>query len=173
MALTAAPPAALFAAPARASKIRKFDNGILTTVAGLGGEDFSGDGEAATAARLAQPNGIAVDAAGNLYVADTNNARIRKILASNNVITTIAGTGVAGYNGDNKAATSAQLYYPRGVTVDGANPPNIYITDMINSCIRWAGLASWPMAFSCPLLSRHFLSVCLQHSLRPPAHLGR
>ncbi|MCA1844169.1 MAG: phytase, partial [Actinobacteria bacterium] len=88
--------------------------GIITTVAGIGGvSGFSGDGGPATSARLAAPRTMDADANGNLYITDTENNRIRKVDSAGK-ITTIAGTGTAGYNGDNIPATSAQLNNPHG-----------------------------------------------------------
>ena len=103
----------------------------ITTVAG-GGSSF-GDGGAATAAQLSNPRGIAVDGAGNLYIADTWNDRIRKVDTAG-VITTVAGSGTNGFSGDSGAATSARLNYPYGVTPDGAG--NLYIADSRNNRIR-------------------------------------
>ena len=80
---------------------------MITTVAGNGTPGFSGDNGPATSAQLNDPYGVAVDSAGNLYIADTDNNRIRKV--SNGVITTVAGNGTPGYSGDNGPATSAQL----------------------------------------------------------------
>ena len=90
--------------------------GIITTVAGTGTAGFSGDGGQATSAQLNYPGSVAVDAPGNLYIADTENQRIRKV--SGGIITTIAGTGTAGFSGDGGQATSAQLNYPDGIAVD-------------------------------------------------------
>ena len=103
----------------------------ITTVAG-GGSSL-GDGGAATAAQLNNPRGIAVDGAGNLYIADTWNNRIRKVDTAG-VITTVAGSGTNGFSGDGGAATSARLNYPYGVTPDGAG--NLYIADSRNNRIR-------------------------------------
>ncbi len=83
---------------------------MITTVAGNGTAGYSGDNGPATSAQLIYPHGVAVDSAGNLYIADTNNYRIRKV--SNGVITTIAGNGTSGFSGDNGPATSAQLSDP-------------------------------------------------------------
>jgi trimeric autotransporter adhesin len=105
---------------------------ILTLVAGNGTPGYSGDNGPATRAQLASPGGVAVDSAGNLYVADTANSRIRKI--SNGVITTVAGNGTQGFSGDNGSATSAQLFAPVGVAVDFAS--NLYIADSRNFRIR-------------------------------------
>jgi uncharacterized protein (TIGR03437 family) len=113
------------------ARIRKVSNGVITTVAGNGIWGFSGDNGPATSAQVID-GGIALDSAGNLYIADTNNYRVRKI--SNGVITTIAGDGIPGFSGDNGLATSAQLSSPGGVAVDSAG--NLYISDEGNNRIR-------------------------------------
>jgi trimeric autotransporter adhesin len=107
--------------------------GIISTVAGNDTAGWSGDGGAATAARLHEPAGIALDATGNIYVADVKNSRIRKITTAG-VISTIAGTGVAGFSGDNDTATKASLNMPTGVAVDDSG--NVYIADRKNNRIR-------------------------------------
>src|SRR6185369_11329553 len=96
--------------------------GIITLVAGNAAAIFgnTGDGGPATVARLNFPEGAVVDAAGNLFIADTSNSAIRKVDASTGIITTVAGTGVAGYSGDGGAATAAQLSKPKSVAVDAA-----------------------------------------------------
>ena len=99
-------------------RVRKISNGIITTVAGTGTRGFSGDNGPAASAQLTDPNSVAVDSAGNLYIADTGNVRIRKV--SNGVITTVAGTGVSGFNGDNIPAVIAQLGSAAAVAVDSA-----------------------------------------------------
>ena len=86
-------------------------SGIIGTVAGNGTGGYSGDGGAATAAELYGPVGVAVDASGNLYIADYFNNRIRKVTPSG-IIGTVAGNGTEGYSGDGGAATAAGLYYP-------------------------------------------------------------
>ncbi len=111
-----------------------FSTGVITTVAGTGAAGYSGDGGLATAATFRSPNGITVDNAGNLYIADKGNHAVRKVTAATGEITTIAGTGVAGYSGDGGAATSAQLNEPDYVSLDGAN--NLYIADAQNNRIR-------------------------------------
>jgi sugar lactone lactonase YvrE len=108
--------------------------GLITVVAGNNGEGSSGDGGAATAAQLYYPTGVAVDAAGNIYIADSGNDRVREVTASNGIITTVAGTGTAGFSGDGGSATSAELNDPLGVAVDGNG--NIYIADNGNERIR-------------------------------------
>ena len=95
------------------NRIRKVaTNGIITTVAGKNGNGFSGDGGMATNACLNQPQGVAFDAAGNLFIADWQNHRIRKV-ATNGIITTVAGNGISGYSGDGGVATDASLNAPR------------------------------------------------------------
>ena len=108
--------------------------GTLSTVAGNGSEDFEGDGGPALKAALNGPVGLALDKAGNLYISDSNNHRIRKVNASNGVITTMAGNGSWGFEGDNGPATSAKLNYPSGLAVDTAD--NLYIADRNNQRIR-------------------------------------
>jgi uncharacterized protein (TIGR03437 family) len=107
--------------------------GMVTRVAGTGLAGFSGDGEPATSAQLNFPLGVAVDASGNLYIADTSNRRIRKV-ASNGTITTVAGNGRIGYSGDGGPATSAQVNWPMGVAVDASG--NLYIADSVDCRIR-------------------------------------
>ncbi len=116
------------------SVIRKIDpSGIITTVAGTGTSGYSGDGGPATAARLNDPGSVTADLLGNLYIADTHNNRVRKVSPSG-IITTIAGTGVAGYSGDGGAALAAKLNYPEGVVLDPAG--NIYVSEYFNNCVR-------------------------------------
>jgi hypothetical protein len=93
-------------------------SGTITTIAGNGTAGISGDGGPATGAALQNPQGIALDAAGNLYIADTSNQRIRRV-SSQGIITTAAGNGQQGLNGDGGPATSAQLSAPCAVAVDG------------------------------------------------------
>ncbi|WP_396271402.1 NHL domain-containing protein [Granulicella paludicola] len=95
--------------------------GLIKTVAGNGTCGYTGDGAAATSAQINFATGVAIDSVGNIYIADQGNDRIRKVTLATGVISTIAGTGTAGYNGDNIAATSAQLEYPFGVRVDPKN----------------------------------------------------
>jgi hypothetical protein len=113
--------------------------GIITTVAGSGltgngNGGFSGDGGPATDAQLNYPSGVAVDGQGNLFIADNSNHRIRKVIAATGVITTVAGSGIAGYSGDNGPASDAQLNMPSDVAFDGVG--NLYIGDQDNHCIR-------------------------------------
>lgn len=115
-------------------KIRKVDtHGIVTTFAGIGSPSYGGDGGPATSAALNNPTALALDAAGNLYFSDQVNHRIRKI-DTNGIITTIAGTGSPGYNGDNIPAASAQLNFPGGLVVDPSG--TIFFADDLNYRVR-------------------------------------
>jgi sugar lactone lactonase YvrE len=118
---------------AQISLIGFAQSGIISTVAGNGAAGFSGDGDPATSAQLYGPTGVAVDAAGNLYIADSSNNRIRKVTPGG-VITTVAGNGSAGFSGDGGPATSAQLAHPNDIAVDTAG--NLFIVDTNNNRIR-------------------------------------
>jgi len=117
--------------------------GDVSTVAGNGTQGYSGDGAAATNAEIYRPMSVAVDAVGNIYIADEANDRVRIVTASTGNISTVAGTGTAGYFGDGGAAISAELEYPYGVAVDTAN--NIYIADKNNNRIRVVGSGAAPI----------------------------
>lgn len=135
----------IYIADSGVSKIYKYTltTGKITTVAGIGGASgFSGDGGLATFAKLGDPQGVALDAAGNIYIADTVNNRIRKV-TTDGIISTIAGSGrQPGYSGDGGPATSAQLYGPGGLFVDPSG--NIYVADTHNSVIRLLQPTGYP-----------------------------
>jgi uncharacterized repeat protein (TIGR01451 family) len=115
-------------------RIRKVTpNGIMSTVAGTGDEGFSGDGGAATSARLMYPTAVAVDREGNLFIADSGNARIRKV-GRDGIITTVAGNGISGFSGDGGLATAASLGYVYGLAVDAEG--NLFLADSSNNRIR-------------------------------------
>lgn len=118
--------------------------GIVSTFAGTGTSGYNGDNIAASSAQLNSPVGLAVDRAGNLYIADAGNARIRMVSAITGLIATVAGTGIAGYSGDGLAATSAQLNRPTGVAVDCLG--NIYIADSRNARVREVAAMTGAMA---------------------------
>jgi hypothetical protein len=101
--------------------------GIINTVAGNGYYGYSGDGGVATGATVAGAVGVSTDSLGNIYLSDSGNNVLRKVSASTGVITTIAGNGTGGYSGDGGPATSAELSWPAGVTVDAAS--NVYFAD--------------------------------------------
>jgi trimeric autotransporter adhesin len=108
--------------------------GIITTVAGDGTSGYEGDGGSATSASLRQPQCFAVDASGNIYIADTYNHVVRLVTKSTGIITTVAGDGIRGYNGDGGLATSASLFGTTGIAVDASG--NIYIADTYNHVVR-------------------------------------
>lgn len=121
-------------------RIREVSGGTIQTVVGSGAVNFSGgyggDGGSATAAALARPSGVAIDAAGNLYIADTDNQRLRKV--GNGAIATIAGSGVQGYGGDNGVATAALFNAPRGAALDSQG--NVVVADRLNQRLRSVNL---------------------------------
>jgi len=122
----------LYIADSYNNRIRKVSGGVITTVAGDGNFGYNGDGMPAASAWLNGPNGLTVDSAGNIFIADTGNGRIRKVAGGS--IATVAGNGSFGYNGDNIAATSAELTSPSGVAVDSAG--TLYIADLGNHRVR-------------------------------------
>ena len=130
--------------------IRKIaaDGRSISVVAGTGTAGFSGDGGVATSAKFSNPQGLAVDAAGNLYIADSDNNVFRKLSASTQNVSTLAGNATAntaGYSGDTHAATSALLHTPTHPALDAAG--NIYFADSANGVVRKiAGIA--PVAFA-------------------------
>ena len=122
----------LYIADSGNNRVLKLSNGVITTVAGDGTYGFSGDGGPATSAQLNSPVGLAVDSADGLYIADSDNNRIRKVL--NGVITTVAGDGTRGFGGDNGPATSAQFDRLSSVAIDPLG--NLFIADRNNPRIR-------------------------------------
>lgn len=114
--------------------IRKITDGIITTVAGNGVAGYTGDGSAATSASLRNITRVAVDADGNIYIADAGNTVIRKVTVATGIITTYAGNGVYGYAGDGGVAILANLAAPWDVALDDKG--NLYIADTNNSAVR-------------------------------------
>jgi sugar lactone lactonase YvrE len=116
------------------SRIRKVSpSGVITTVAGNGVPGYSGDGGSAINSELNFPGGVAVDALGNLYIADWGNNRIRKV-AADGTISTIAGTGVPGFSGDGGPAINAELFNPQSISIDSSG--NLFVADSGNNAIR-------------------------------------
>jgi sugar lactone lactonase YvrE len=114
-------------------RVRKIDrSGVINTVAGNGTLGFSGDNGPATQAQI-EAFAVAIDSAGNFYIADTNNQRIRKVDTAG-IITTVAGNGTAGFGGDNGPAVNAQLHQPISVAVDSAG--NLFVADQENLRVR-------------------------------------
>ncbi len=114
--------------------VRKVTSGTINTIAGIGGlAGYSGDGGPATAALLYDPSALAVDHAGNVFIADTNNCRVREINAATGIITTIAGNGGCAFTGDGLAVANG-VVYPQGLAVDAND--NLFIGDYSNR-VRW------------------------------------
>jgi len=124
------------------ARIRRIDaqTGVITTVAGNGKPGFSGDGGPATSAALGPPEGIGVDSAGNLFIPDTANSRIRRVDAVTGVITTVAGNGESKFAGDGGPAVSASLSFPLATAVDKQG--NLYIVDSGNNRLRIVSAAT-------------------------------
>jgi streptogramin lyase len=106
----------------------------ITTAVGTGQKGFAGDGGPATAALLNGPFDVAFDAAGNLFFSDTFNHRVRRVDAASGVITTVAGSGEAGYSGDGGPATAARLNEPYGIVIGRTG--NLYVADRLNAAVR-------------------------------------
>lgn len=124
----------IFFADRENNRVRKITtNGTISTVAGSGAYGFGGDGGLATRAKLAYPTELALDAQGNLFIADEANFRIRKVTPSG-IITTVVGSGHGGYDGDGGMATRASVGFPCGIAVDGQG--NLFIADRDNLRIR-------------------------------------
>src|SRR5665213_282902 len=124
-------------------RIRRVDaaSGVITTVAGNGEKGFSGDGGPAVGAALDEPYGVVADRAGNLYIADRLNRRVRRIDAASGIISTLAGTGEPAYGGDGGPAERAGLAEPNGLAV-GPGETRLYITDVADNRVRVVDLAS-------------------------------
>ncbi len=137
-------PGNLFVVDSNQHRVRRIDalTGVITSVAGTGAFGFAGDGGPAAAASLCFPEGLAIDRQGDLYVADTANQRIRKIVAATGAIETIAGSSAVfaecanspGFSGDGGPALEAEFNSPRGLAVDGDG--NLYVADGSNRRIR-------------------------------------
>ncbi len=129
------------------NRIRRVDaaSGVITTVAGNGEKGFSGDGGPAVNAALNEPYGVVVDRAGNLYVADRLNRRVRRVGAGSGAITTLAGTGEAAYGGDGGPAARAGLAEPNGLAF-GPGETALYITDVADNRVRIVNMAARTIA---------------------------
>jgi uncharacterized protein (TIGR03437 family) len=125
----------LYIADTNNNVVRKVStNLIISTVAGNGNPGFSGDGGNPAFAKLSHPNGVTVDASGNVYISDTLNSRIRLVSPNSTTINTVIGTGQAAYYGDNGPGFEAAVNFPAGLSLDGSG--NLIIADTDNSVIR-------------------------------------
>ncbi|MGA8399459.1 MAG: hypothetical protein WB697_06190, partial [Stellaceae bacterium] len=129
------------------NRIRRVDaaSGTITTVAGNGEKSYSGDGGPAAQAALDEPYGLVIDRAGNLYIADRLNRRVRRIDVTTGIITTLAGTGEAKYSGDGGPAGAAGLAEPNGLAFS-PDEKLLYITDVADNRVRVVDLASGAIA---------------------------
>jgi DNA-binding beta-propeller fold protein YncE len=128
-------------------RIRRVDaaTGVISTVAGSGEAGYSGDGGPAVAARLNEPYGIALDRAGNIYIADRHNHCVRRVDARSGVITTFAGNGASGFGGDGGPAAMAEMVEPNGLAFDPTER-RLYIADVSDNRVRAVDLASGTIA---------------------------
>lgn len=135
----------LYIADTMNHRVRRVDaqTGIITTIAGTGQARFSGDGGSADRAALNEPAALAIDAEGQLYIADQSNNRVRAVDLKTGMIRTVAGTGSAAYDGDGKPATESTLAGPSGLAVAGGI---LYIADTFNSRIRSVDLSTGMIA---------------------------
>ncbi|MDH4227569.1 MAG: hypothetical protein OEV59_07460 [Deltaproteobacteria bacterium] len=127
-------PVILFAVVLGASSVALAVECNVSTFAGNGVTAYSGDGGSSASAQIANPEGLAVDSSGNVFIADTANNRVRKVDAVTGVISTVAGNGTSGYSGDGGQAVNAQIFYPYDVVVDISG--NLYIADYGNKKVR-------------------------------------
>jgi hypothetical protein len=146
----------LYIADSRNNVIRKINSsGILSTVAGNNTMGYTGDGSAATLAKLNIPMGVAIDAAGNLYIADQQNHAIRKVNPAG-IISTISGNGTSGYAGDGGPAIAGKFFNPSGITITPAG--TLFIADAFNKVVRKIQSTNTPPAFTGG--NRQSFSVC-------------
>jgi len=136
----------IYIADSHSNRIRQIaaGTGMISTIAGTGTAGFTGDGGPAKAATLDRPTALALGSAGDLYVADTDNHRIRRIAAGTLVIATVAGNGVEGFSGDNGPATAASIDSPNGLALDAAG--NLYLADTHNGRVREVNAATGTIA---------------------------
>lgn len=130
------PDDALYFCDVANNRVRRWDpvTHIITTVAGTGSLSYNGDGLPATEANLFYPDGLAFNAAGDLFIVESGGNRIRRVDHATGLISTIAGTGAGGYNGDDQPAASAQIHTPVGITADDQG--NLYFCDAVNNRVR-------------------------------------
>jgi hypothetical protein len=128
----------LYIADASNNRVREVSSGTINTIAGNGTAGYIGDGDPATIAELHDPTGVAVDGAGNVYIADYDNCVIREVTAATGIINTIAGNGTCGFNGDGPAIEH-ELNHPNRVHLDAND--NVFIADDTGQRVRWVSPA--------------------------------
>ena len=145
--LSVAPDNTIYFADLSNNRVRKINPaGIITTIAGVGTQGFSGDGAAANQAMMDEPASVILDPAGNLYIADSGNNRIRKISITNGYIQTVAGTGGEEFGGDGGPANVATLYGPYALHMDQSG--DLFVTDMFHNRIREVSASGLPLTFA-------------------------
>jgi large repetitive protein len=133
--VTVGPDGQIYIADQNNHSIRKVAlDGTITTIAGNGTSGFSGDGGAASGAVLDSPSATAIDAAGNIYISDAGNNRVRKVNAVTGEIDTVVGSDLESFSGDGGAADAAGMYGPYGMALDGTG--NLYVSDVFHNRIR-------------------------------------
>jgi sugar lactone lactonase YvrE len=132
--MTTDPQGSLFVVGSTSGKTFKISQGIATVVAGTGSRGFNGDGKSATEASFNWPMGLAMDATGNLFLADYENCRIRRIDKATAIVSTVAGTGKCSSTGDGGKATDATIDHPSAIAIDPYG--NIYFNDVAPACVR-------------------------------------
>ncbi|MFN0085178.1 MAG: Ig-like domain-containing protein [Blastocatellia bacterium] len=139
----------LFIADRKNHRVRRVEavTGMITTIAGDGTPGYSGDGGSGSLAQLNAPADVSVDAAGNVYIADMNNHRVRRLIGA--IISTIAGTGAAGFSGDGGPATAAQFSFPSCLRVDADN--SVYVGELANQRVRKLAAAAGPTPTPTPV----------------------
>jgi len=165
----------LYIADASNNRIRKVTPaGIISTVAGNGVGGYGGDNGPATSAELNEPTRVVLDATGNLYISDLLNNRVREVDSSTGTITTLAGNGVAGYQGDGNPASTAELNEPLSVALDSFG--NLYIADLGNRVIRVVNMQSSPITLLGVSVQPGDIATVVgggtQSDLQPGASLG-
>ncbi|WP_161499399.1 NHL domain-containing protein [Flavipsychrobacter stenotrophus] len=135
--------------------IRKVDtSGIITTFAGTGSSGFYGDGGPASAAHIARPGGLFIDTSGNIYISDCDNSRIR-VINTSGIISTMVGTGSAGFSGDGGLAINAEIRWPNDMAMDSLG--NFYFCDEVNFCVRKVTPA--PISAVVPVVSQVHVGI--------------
>jgi hypothetical protein len=138
----------LYIADLSNNRVRKVSGGVISTVAGTGSRSFGGDGGAATAANLNDPTSVILNPAGDLYIADSGNNRVRKVYASTGIIETVTGNDSEQFAGDGGPANQASLYAPYALFFDQSG--NLFLADTLHNRIR--RILATPVALAYPVM---------------------